>query len=151
MIPVLLSHSYELLINLYTNQIPWKIYLLFNVNSQLLNGDVVITSQKFWLAVLVFLTTVSYKVPRREVSWSMLLIPIFVKFGHVRTTLFLKRRTDANKIVSAVTEALRHVGIWGRRFIDRVHLLTLRWLMSYIYGAPILDVSRSHTTTQHSR
>jgi len=30
-------------------------------------------------------------------------------------------------------------------------LLTLRLLMSYIYGAPILDVSRSHTTTQHSR
>jgi len=29
--------------------------------------------------------------------------------------------------------------------------LTLRWLMSYIYGAPILDVSRSHTTMQHSR
>jgi hypothetical protein len=29
--------------------------------------------------------------------------------------------------------------------------LTFRWLMSYIYGAPILDVSRSHTTTQHSR
>jgi len=29
--------------------------------------------------------------------------------------------------------------------------LTLRVLMSYIYGAPILDVSRSHTTTQHSR
>jgi len=33
----------------------------------------------------------------------------------------------------------------------RVKSLTLRWLMSYIYGAPILDVSRSHTTTQHSR
>ena len=31
------------------------------------------------------------------------------------------------------------------------HDLTLRRLMSYIYGAPILDVSRSHTTTQHSR
>ena len=29
--------------------------------------------------------------------------------------------------------------------------LTLRRLMSYTYGAPILDVSRSHTTTQHSR
>ena len=33
--------------------------------------------------------------------------------------------------------------------------LTFRLLMSYIYiyiyGAPILDVSRSHTTTQHSR
>ena len=30
-------------------------------------------------------------------------------------------------------------------------ILNLRRLMSYIYGAPILDVSRSHTTTQHSR
>ena len=33
----------------------------------------------------------------------------------------------------------------------RVKLLTLRLLMSYMYGAPILDVSRSHTTTHHSR
>ena len=33
----------------------------------------------------------------------------------------------------------------------RVKLLTFRLLMLYIYGAPILDVSRSHTTTQHSR
>ena len=33
----------------------------------------------------------------------------------------------------------------------RVKLLTFRLLMSFIYGAPILDVSRSHTTTQHSR
>jgi len=34
-------------------------------------------------------------------------------------------------------------------------ILTLRLLMShiyiYIYGAPILDISRSHTTTHHSR
>jgi len=28
--------------------------------------------------------------------------------------------------------------------------LTLRLLMSYIYRAPILDVSRSHTATQQS-
>ena len=33
----------------------------------------------------------------------------------------------------------------------RVKSLTFRRLMSYIYGAPILDVSRSHSTTQHSR
>ena len=33
----------------------------------------------------------------------------------------------------------------------RVKSLTLRLLMSYIYGAPILDVFRSYTTTQHSR
>jgi len=37
--------------------------------------------------------------------------------------------------------------------VSRIRLksLTLRLLMSYLYGAPILDVSRSHTTTQHSR
>ena len=39
--------------------------------------------------------------------------------------------------------------------VSRIKLLTLRLLMSYIYiyiyGAPILDVSRSHTTTHHSR
>ena len=33
----------------------------------------------------------------------------------------------------------------------RVKSLTLRLLMSYIYEALILDVSRSHTTTQHGR
>ena len=33
----------------------------------------------------------------------------------------------------------------------RVKLLTFRRLMSYIYGAPILDVSRSHTTAHHSQ
>jgi len=34
-----------------------------------------------------------------------------------------------------------------RKCIDRNGSLTLRRLMSYIYRAPILDVSRSHTTT----
>jgi len=34
---------------------------------------------------------------------------------------------------------------------DGVISLTLRLLMSYIHGTPILDVSKSHTTTQHSR
>jgi len=41
-----------------------------------------------------------------------------------------------------------HLGDPG---VDGRIILTLRLLMSYIYGAPILDVSRSHTTTQHSR
>ena len=42
------------------------------------------------------------------------------------------------------------VSICKAAVIISLHL-TLRRLMSYIYGAPILDVSRSHTTTQHSR
>jgi len=33
----------------------------------------------------------------------------------------------------------------------RVKSLTIRLQMSYMYGGPILDVSRSHTTTHHSR
>ena len=33
----------------------------------------------------------------------------------------------------------------------RVKSLTFRLLISYIYGAPILDVSRSHTTTHRGR
>ena len=33
----------------------------------------------------------------------------------------------------------------------RIKLLIFKRLMSYIYAAPILDVSRSHTTTQHIR
>ena len=37
------------------------------------------------------------------------------------------------------------------RHLEADQWLTLRRLMSYIYGAPILDVSRSHTTMQHSR
>ena len=44
---------------------------------------------------------------------------------------------------------LAHHFLHVRRIM--VKSLTLRLLMSYIYGAPILDVSRSHTTTQHSR
>ena len=39
----------------------------------------------------------------------------------------------------------------GVIFASASLLLTLRSLTLYIYGAPILDVSRSHTTTQHSR
>jgi len=37
------------------------------------------------------------------------------------------------------------------RYTMESSYLTLRQVMSYVYGAPILDVSRSHTTTQHSR
>ena len=38
-----------------------------------------------------------------------------------------------------------------RWVLPNLEHLTLRRLMSYINGAPILDVSRSHTTTQHSQ
>jgi len=37
------------------------------------------------------------------------------------------------------------------KLLENGTYITLRLLMSYKYGASILDVSRSHTTTQHSR
>ena len=46
--------------------------------------------------------------------------------------------------VTKQSPSLGHSVVWGSS-------LTLRSLTLHIYGAPILDVSRSHTTTQHSR
>jgi len=51
----------------------------------------------------------------------------------------------------------KEMAVYCQRVINEANFgaqmcsLTLRRLMSYVYGAPILDVSRSHTTTQHSR
>ena len=65
-----------------------------------------------------------------------------------------------NQTVLPQVESVKYLGLHiDRRLSWNVHItkkrkqtdLTLRRLMSYIYGAPILDVSRSHTTTQHSR
>jgi len=44
-----------------------------------------------------------------------------------------------------------NVSYFNARAAELGLVLTLRSLTLYIYGAPILDVSRSHTTTQHSR
>jgi len=53
-----------------------------------------------------------------------------------------------------LTQLRINVGLLLHRFVvSHNPFLTLRRLMSYIYiyGAPFLDVSRSHTTTHHSR
>ena len=63
-------------------------------------------------------------------------------------TPFLGRNDGWLEIGAEVQESpLKELVVSG----DGEQHLTLRRLMSYIYGAPILDVSRSHTTTQHSR
>jgi len=49
------------------------------------------------------------------------------------------------------TEIKSKIAVGNKCYYALGTILTLRRLMSYIYGAPILDVSRSHTTTQHSR
>ena len=73
------------------------------------------------------------------------------KFG---MTLFASSRInplnpELNPICYLLALLGAHHFLHGNRI--RVKLLTFRLLMSYIYGAPILDVSRSHKTTQHGR
>ena len=58
-----------------------------------------------------------------------------------------------NPELSPICYLLALLGVHHFLHVSRIRVksLTFRLLMSYIYGAPILDVSRSHTTTQHSR
>jgi len=60
-----------------------------------------------------------------------------------------------NAELNSICHLLALLGVHHFLHVSRIRVksLTLRLLMSYIYiyGAPILDVSRSHTTTHHSR
>jgi len=58
---------------------------------------------------------------------------------------------ECSVVVVVIAVSLSPLLLILNLFSTSIQYLTLRWLMSYIYGAPILDVSRSHTTTQHSR
>ena len=89
----------------------------------------------------------------------------WVTYGHVGLKEISspgdKERSHSSYILRHRTLRLRYVSpqsksvlcTTSRRLSDMTDVihLTLRRLMSYIYGAPILDVSRSHRTTQHSR
>jgi len=61
----------------------------------------------------------------------------------------VKEKPDIIDIIES--KRLQWYGHVKRIQEERLPKLTLRSLTLYIYGAPILDVSRSHTTTQHSR
>jgi len=74
--------------------------------------------------------------------------------AHAATFHFLKIQLNPSKPeLNPICYLLALLGVHHFLHVSRigVKLLTFRLLMSYIYGAPILDVSRSHTTTQHSR
>jgi len=61
----------------------------------------------------------------------------------------MKEQRGSRSILVSMLEVGARWGVVGQR--HAMVALTLRSLTLYIYGAPILDVSRSHTTTQHSR
>jgi hypothetical protein len=79
--------------------------------------------------------------------------------GSVKTVRTLENIAVVRDVINALSPELNPIcyflALLAHDFLRvsriRVKSLTLRLLMSYIYGAPILEVSRSHTTTQHSR
>ena len=80
----------------------------------------------------VLVTTADFLIPDRVPSYQLFLL--HCASSDKRPSAALIGRATEDGLLSLVEQ-----------------FLTLRWLMSYIYGAPILDVSRSHTTTHHSR
>ena len=72
------------------------------------------------------------------------LLGIYIKFQQINAL---------NAELNPICHLLALLGVHNFPHVSRIRVksLTLRLLMSYIYGAPILDVSRSHTTTHHSR
>jgi hypothetical protein len=95
------------------------------------------------------------------VSVSVLLIPtvlplllhsIYEKLQPPSPELFIKEFNPLNPKLNPICYLL---ALLAHHFLHvsriRVKSLTLRLVISYIYGTPILDVSTSHTTTQHGR
>ena len=89
--------------------------------------------------------------------------PLVNKFGFVQQFIYLVcivcandiKLTSFNPLNPELNPICYLLTLLAHHFLHvsriRVKSLTFRRLTSYIYGAPILDVSRSYTTTQHSR
>ena len=81
-----------------------------------------------------------------------LYLVIFRKLKCVKLQLYLQVNFYLlNPLNSELNSICYLLALLAHHFLHvssvRVKSLTLRLLMSYIYGVPILDVSRSHTTT----
>ena len=92
-----------------------------------------------------------YSVSRQELKYLITCSPGMKHFCELEVSPYLR----VNPLNAELNPICYLLALLAHHFLHvsriRVKLLTLRLLMSYIYGAPILDVSRSHTMTQHSR
>jgi len=104
-------------------------------------------SAKYWCNVTVALS------PTSTLRMEGMVLPKR-RSGSYETRELLSHRS-VNPLKPELNPICYFLALLAHHFLHvsriRVKSLTLRLLMSYIYGAPILDVSRSHTTTQHSR
>ena len=101
-----------------------------------------------WMALplLVMFTFVYVKIKFQE--WSLSVVISHYEIKQNQPVTFNPLNAELNPICYLLA-LLPHHFLHVSRIM--VKSLTLRLLMSYIYGAHILDVSRSHTTTHHSR
>ena len=107
-------------------------------------------SPELWSAVQMRTTTM----------WTLATMPFTTKLPTITTQASkqlspLSSRWAINPLKPELNPICYLLALLAHHFLHvsriKVKSLTLRSLTLYIYGAPILDVSRSHTTTQHSR
>jgi hypothetical protein len=96
---------------------------------------------------ITFLTATFKNVTYVGIRRASLLHYVYVAATDKITHLLFSYIATTSSHVGTVRNKFHHLAV----FMNSAKKLTLRRLMSYIYGALILDVSRSHTTTQHSR
>ena len=126
---------------------------------------------KFWLLILVTAPPVNYVVlwlqftavcawypPEWKTCFNSNIFLYFLSFfiqEHLIIHVLFWKIWLVQVLSCASRYWLHHQIVSNCPFLKCTQGLTLRRLMSYIYiyiyGAPILDVSRSYTTTQHSR
>jgi len=96
--------------------------------------------------------SVIYKLKRIAVGGGPVL-PLLTQYQHLKCSGTYFEINPLNAELNFTCYLLALLGAHPFLHVTRIRLksLTLRLLMSYIYGTPILDVSRSHTTTHHSR
>ena len=120
----------------------------------------VLKSHQIWnfspTVCLLLKCLVSTQMYRGIIFISQLLLVTFLQLTYLKKLWYAMNNITINSLNTELNPICYLLAILGAHHFFhvsriRVKLLTFRLLMSYIYGAPILDVSRSHTTTQHSR
>ena len=87
-------------------------------------------------------------------SWNFLSVQGFRSFKYLGSAVNQNNTIEEEikgRIIAGNRAFYANQKMFQNKLLSKKSKLTLRLLMSYIYGAPILHVSRSHTTTQHSR
>jgi len=115
--------------------------------------DAIETSHLNWGFVTWYHINVIFLTQRTAKCWAITWL-LYQPFSNVSLSVSIYIN-PLNPELNPICYLLALLGAHHFLHISRIRVksLTFRLLMSYIYiyGAPILDVSRSHTTTQHSR